>query len=99
MAGNREVTPEAAFRLAQEPLPYISILQTERTVIGYGITEDELEHVSGLNTQATTFFSVSSALFVLAVGVVVDWLMEGQPSTYGALLVQFITPILSTYFN
>jgi hypothetical protein len=88
-----------ASQQAQQPTfvterpPYINIMQTERTVIGYGITEEELEHVGNLNTQATTYFSVSSALFVVGIGLVADWLMEGQPSQYGSLLAQFGTPI------
>ncbi len=71
----------------------LTILQTERTVIGYGITEDELEHVGSLNTQATTFFAVSAGLFTFAIGLVGDWLMEGQPQNYGELLAKVGAPI------
>ena len=73
--------------------PYITILQTERTVIGYGITEDELERVGNLNTQAATFFSVCAGLATFAVGLVVDWLMGGQTSNYGEIFAKVVAPI------
>jgi hypothetical protein len=93
MANNREVSPESVFHLAEKRPPYISIMQTERTVIGYGITEDELEHVGTLNTQATTFFSVFIGLLTFAFGLVANWLIAGQPAGNGEILTKIGSPI------
>jgi hypothetical protein len=92
MVNNKKSKTQEQPHFIERP-PLLNIMQTERTVIGYGITEDELEHVGNLNTQANTFFSVFAGILTFAFGLVVDWLMEGQPIHYGEMLAKVGAPI------
>ncbi len=73
-------------QLVEESSQLIRIAQMERTVVCFGITEDELEHLTGLNTRATVYYSLASALITLGISWGVTKLMTAQNTVEGELL-------------
>ena len=86
---NREAPTGEILHVSESTNQLITIAQKERTMICYGITENELEQVGTLTTQETTYFSLFTFLLALSIGFVGDWLIAGQPHNYGFILATY----------
>lgn len=83
--GNPEGQPE----ISTKPNPaLIRVLQTGRNVKAYGVTENEIEQLGMFNTLTTIFFSVGTGVLTFGVGLFVNWIMAGMPSSYGEVLAK-----------
>ena len=67
----------------------IVALPTVRRMRELLVYERELEEVGRLNILTSAFFSAASGCFLFAVGLVVNWLMEGKIDAKGTALLQF----------
>lgn len=79
-----------------KPIPsgsFITPLYVERQKKVYGVDENELNHISSLNTQASVFFSVMSILFTLSFSLLIEGVNTDTPTTAVALLFKYGTPI------
>jgi hypothetical protein len=65
-----------------------------RQVKAYPIFETELDSISFLNTQATIYFSLASALFSFAVGILTNAAFVDTMTAPGAILAKVIAPLL-----
>jgi hypothetical protein len=88
---------EAPAPATSADIPRGAILNTayaEREVKVFGILESEARMISTFNTLSTTFFSVSSGLASIAIGIWVNGSFSEKATPAGDLLAHFAAPAL-----
>lgn len=72
----------------------VTTAYAEREVKVFGILESEARMISTFNTLSTTFFSVSSGLVSVAIGIWINGAFAEKPTPAGQLLSSFAAPSL-----
>ena len=71
----------------------IKVGQSRRTVKCYGVTEDELDHLSLLNTLSTIFFSLASGCLFFSINLILELFKRTTQDPATRELVFTVSPV------